>query len=499
MNVDTRRIRTLNLTVPDDSGARRAEQLCREAFRLASVPGDGLPGRLVFRELNLGSIEANSGAQSLARRIGALLRDAAAAAVPFQAPLAAQAACVRIAHESDVWFELARRATAAAPFEVNAWFWSLLVPGVTQRMDRKLTLARSIDGLIEQGAAELLPALLEQQLEADGAQSWVAVMSEHQALRALAALGYTQYADAHASDHVATASWATAISAALAPRWRSLVGRMIADSGATSARSVWLAHAVLHAHGHRLEANQARVAACALARHVAHANHAAPPSGSSPQLAAPSPVDSADSIAATNLETSERSQPIAQAWSESAGLYFALHILHRLEFPRLLCEQPALANAELARRVLTRLADSLDVAADDPVRALLIGLPPQPHARREFAVAASWPATFFDAAQREQHAPMAAPPAAASIDVAVDAWERALRAWLALRTELDLPSLVRRRGRVALTRTHLDIVFDLNSADVRIRKAGLDLDLGYVPYLRRVIQFHFVRNANDFA
>jgi hypothetical protein len=35
-------------------------------------------------------------------------------------------------------------------------------------------------------------------------------------------------------------------------------------------------------------------------------------------------------------------------------------------------------------------------------------------------------------------------------------------------------------------------VFDVRRADVRIRKAGLDLDPGWVPWLGRVLSFHYV-------
>jgi hypothetical protein len=56
---------------------------------------------------------------------------------------------------------------------------------------------------------------------------------------------------------------------------------------------------------------------------------------------------------------------------------------------------------------------------------------------------------------------------------------------------MGLAELVRRPGRVAATRTHVDLVFDVRRADVRIRKAGLDLDPGWVPWLGRVLSFHY--------
>jgi hypothetical protein len=49
-----------------------------------------------------------------------------------------------------------------------------------------------------------------------------------------------------------------------------------------------------------------------------------------------------------------------------------------------------------------------------------------------------------------------------------------------------------RPGSFTLTPTHLDIFFQLDQADIRIRRAGLDLDPGWVPWLGRVVLFHYV-------
>ena len=43
-------------------------------------------------------------------------------------------------------------------------------------------------------------------------------------------------------------------------------------------------------------------------------------------------------------------------------------------------------------------------------------------------------------------------------------------------------------GRVAFTDTHVDVLFDLGHADIRVRRAGLDIDPGWVPWLGRVVR-----------
>jgi len=47
-------------------------------------------------------------------------------------------------------------------------------------------------------------------------------------------------------------------------------------------------------------------------------------------------------------------------------------------------------------------------------------------------------------------------------------------------------------GGLALSRTHLDVVFGLDQVDLRFRRLGLDLDPGWMPGLGRVVSFHFV-------
>ncbi len=51
--------------------------------------------------------------------------------------------------------------------------------------------------------------------------------------------------------------------------------------------------------------------------------------------------------------------------------------------------------------------------------------------------------------------------------------------------------LVFRPGRVLATATHLDIRLDGRAVDLELRRAGLDLDPGWTPWLGRVVAFHY--------
>jgi hypothetical protein len=85
--------------------------------------------------------------------------------------------------------------------------------------------------------------------------------------------------------------------------------------------------------------------------------------------------------------------------------------------------------------------------------------------------------------------------AADTLDVLLDSWVIALRRRVRLECGLALGELVRRPGRISNTRTHLDITLDLRRADVRVRKAGLDIDPGWLPWFGKVVRFHYVRDT----
>lgn len=72
---------------------------------------------------------------------------------------------------------------------------------------------------------------------------------------------------------------------------------------------------------------------------------------------------------------------------------------------------------------------------------------------------------------------------------------RAVRCIVALflhrRVGWTLRRLVFRPARVVLSPTHVDVFFRLEQADAAIRRWGLDINPGWVPWLARVISFHY--------
>ena len=56
---------------------------------------------------------------------------------------------------------------------------------------------------------------------------------------------------------------------------------------------------------------------------------------------------------------------------------------------------------------------------------------------------------------------------------------------------MSLRQLARRPGRVCATPTHIDVVFEPGQVDLRIRRAGLDLDAGWLAWCERALAFHY--------
>ena len=82
------------------------------------------------------------------------------------------------------------------------------------------------------------------------------------------------------------------------------------------------------------------------------------------------------------------------------------------------------------------------------------------------------------------------------LQLIIGAYLFAVRRYLWRFSKTGLRRVVRRRGRVAMTRTHLDVSFFMWQIDIDIRKAGLDINPGWTPWLGRVVQFHYLEEGD---
>jgi hypothetical protein len=174
--------------------------------------------------------------------------------------------------------------------------------------------------------------------------------------------------------------------------------------------------------------------------------------------------------------------------TQSAGLYFLLNALRWLGIAAALDGCPALAEADLATHIVRKLAREAGVVDNDPI--LLCLQPSQP----DFAL----PEELLANPAHEPHVwPRGFAPSRRAVlgsQYFLRVWTVAVKWWIWRTGRLTLRDVTRRYGRVWLTRTDLDVTFPLAAADLRIRRIGLDIDPGWLPWFGeygRVVRFHY--------
>jgi hypothetical protein len=175
------------------------------------------------------------------------------------------------------------------------------------------------------------------------------------------------------------------------------------------------------------------------------------------------------------LPTSPWHLPYA-APTAAGGLLFLLPVFERVGFAKWATERGA-GEPEpdvLAAQIFHLLLSRLGVGEEDP--AWKLSLP---------TIDVPGRAGSLDPAARAGLKPR---PYETMLD---DLWLATCRRFLRRHARIGLASLVLRPARLAITPTHVDVFFRLNAADVRIRRAGLDVDPGWVPWFRRVVAFHY--------
>ena len=182
--------------------------------------------------------------------------------------------------------------------------------------------------------------------------------------------------------------------------------------------------------------------------------------------------------------------------SPQAGFALLIPLLQRLDLAALLAANESLLALDLPRRLLQAMAERLHLAANDPLHQLWVGVEPLadtdleaikiPPSWRQWATVSGRPLRRFDPTN-----------SAITLPQLINLLQGLAALWLRRHCRLSLRSLINRPGRVILTATHWDVIFDLNQVDLRLRRLALDVDPGWVPWLGRVVQFHYRATGDD--
>jgi hypothetical protein len=487
-----RRVRRLALRAPTEALARRTAIALEDALHTASLP-DGDGSRVVIiRRLALGRIRPDLSPVQLALAIEQRVWEAGSAAVYALDAEAARASVVYFRDEAEPLVLLARRLARRQP--AHEWFWRSAVRGWRQgasgpdawrdllasaaRQDgAPAVLARIVRALLEDGTCDSLCA----SMQVEDAFAWLERCGWSPRSAAGAArsprvvpdllTGTTlslleKWVATWGPPDIRSQFWATVL---LVAERRAHVGDP--DLPAYARRAIEVAS---HARfvriegrdgvtGPRLDVEPPPRAGNPSLERVSRERDIPPPPGERAAFTARLPPDDPaspqrdDPRAVQSLEVVRLPDGV---FSSHAGLFFVLQLLHRLRIAHALQQHPEWVAADLPGRLLDRVAGFARIPACDPVLMVL-------------------------AERRSVH------PGDEQMAAVVEDWMAAMRRWCWRHPRMRLTTLVRTAGRVSATETHVDLHFDLRQSDVRVRRAGLDLDPGWVPWFGRVVRFHY--------
>ena len=174
--------------------------------------------------------------------------------------------------------------------------------------------------------------------------------------------------------------------------------------------------------------------------------------------------------------------------TRAAGLYFLLNVLRHLGIAEALQSYPSAAEQGLVPHIMKRLATHAGVEAHDPIWLPINASLPESTDR------GSLPVDSPTAVGPKLFPSNLRPSSRETFDVEYfsRAWCVAVRRWCWHLGEVTVREIVNRGGLVSLNRTDLDLTLPLNSVDLRIRRAGLDIDPGWLPWFGKVVRFHYV-------
>lgn len=471
-------VHRLRVAAASEPAARRFVTTLEDALRCATLPGDGRRV-VVVRRLALGRVAHDAGTQRLGLLIEQRLARGEIAWAGVDEPPDPGADAVGFAGALEARVHLARRLVQGAP--CDAWYWPLAVSEYRRDMAPREALRRVAQTLAALPEARVaLPEWIAQLVDAAGVAGLCAALDERVARALLRDAGIVVPAGTAEVETIAPRARADVGAPASAPAqdvasplpappaWLSAV---LARAGRDEhVRAKRIAPATAQDGAPRVRsapvATTAPVPAPDAARRSAIAPATAlrtsPTQPASPAQTRPAgtPSPAASDIARPRAPTTTTRPDANGDWRPTAcgGLLFLLPVLARAGLVQ--GDSPD-ADRAAALRVLRAALRRVRAAEDDAAWALLADLPTQRPSESRAAE---------ERAQREL---------------------AAARGWLHRHARLGLVALVRRPARLALTATHIDLRFPLVGADVRVRRIGLDLDPGWLPWFGRVVAFQF--------
>ena len=541
MGATVRTVRHLRLRADSEASVRRAVLKLEDALRCASLPDAGARVLLV-RRLDLGLMAAGASPQTLALLLEQRVAAVGGTWVHGVEPSADRADFVFFRDALEARCELALQLADAG--SCAAWFWPLAVPEFkpvegAQANLRRIALAiaalpeapAALPAWIARLTAAGVAAVLAQAIEpveaaallraahlSAGASRPRTMPMESPVLPQLAS--YAQNVDcAERSPHreltaafTALPSWVQTLARAggFVPPVFSMMPASPAIPAVHAGPVAHVAHVTNVPHAPPVAASAGPSRAGNEGTFQEDSDVETPPTFGAPNASAKDvhelPVPKQIKAGAAHLpgqpdsittetapEPSLSDRPFLNAApSVCGGLLFLLPVLQRLGYAAWAQALPEGAAAHIAQQMLVLVLRRLQAPPDDPAWLLTGTSLDDDFGYIDLKAPASW-----------DDPTLAAPRGCAAKDIVALAgqaqpaaalarvWLIACRRWLRRVAGIGVASVVVRPAAIGLTATHADVFFRLSDADMRVRRAGLDLDPGWVPWYGRVVSFHY--------
>lgn len=455
MPVVERQVRRLRLKAAHEDHVRHGQVLLEDALRTATLNDEAR--LIVVRRLDIGIVSSRANSTHWSRRVEESFRKTNPVPVSVHAPTAPHAAAVFFSDHAEPWLQLARRTLAGQP--CTEWYWRSALPGWKPSTPVSETLRLCVRTLALRGGLSLTLRLFTSLLSAATIDTLLQTLEPTDLAPLRNALGFPF----NESEIKAFATPAKSFS----PSLTDLERRLLRLWGPTDLRTHFLAAVRLALEGSSgavvfiipsVTAKEIQQLVLQWRREILPpiSDRSVPAAKSDTHASAHPPQPEPDS-SIKETPTLETESPVAleRLFTRAGGLFFIVSLLERAGLPDFLKTFPDHARAEFPWQILRLALRHARAEADDPFVVALDELP--------------------------------------TTGQSLGRWLLAVNR-LALRlTGMNLRAIVRRPALVTLTPTHIDVFFRASEAEIRLRRAGLDLDPGWVSWLGRAVSYHFNR------
>jgi hypothetical protein len=487
-----RRVHTVHLTAPSDTLLRRGAVLLEDALHTASLPAAENSRLWLVRSLNLGKIDSRNSAATIALTVEQQFRHLRLSAVHGSDPSAATASVVYFDDITDAYCCFALRLTQAPP--ISEWFWPLALPGWQPIWSRSIALKFALFGILQTPAKTMaLVELLHRLRQAGRLDALLQTLEPSDGEALLQACGWS------GTDLVSRSRIQSEQTAEYQPMDAASVNMLMSwllQWGSEDARSRWLAAlCLLIDEPYRrsdplliqraidwiqLITTQPNLTVEAVSPNPFARNNSESTVETIPirgdidrpasdhgiaELSATDLVTSSPSIDQINGNNNTRlitnSSSQQRYCSPYTGFFGVVPLLNQLGLIQR-CDRLPL---DFPAHLLSYLAITFGIPDRDPIHQLLTS--------------------------QDSDSLFKGVTSMTEVTSDITAWVAAMRSWCRRYVGMTIAELVNRPGTFTLTPTHLDIFFQHDQADIRIRRSGLDLDPGWVPWLGRVVLFHY--------